>query len=130
MSEDQRPNESKMSDAETDGVLISTRRAALTLLGSVGSVGIFSSQMSAKTENTEITSQAVEQTEEPDLPIGTEAFIELLEAKYGEMLTEENLNELRDDVAGNIRAAQEVDKVELQNSTGPAFTFQAYRGDE
>lgn len=118
------------------GALVSTRRAALALLGSVGGVGLLSASSSGSTEpegadpDSESGSGPAAQTEEPDLPAGTEALVQFLEAKYGDALTQSDLEELRGDVAGNLRAAREMDDVELANSTGPAFTFRAYRGEE
>lgn len=124
------------TDADAAEGLVSTRRAALALLGSVGGAGLFASGTSAETdpetaiEPTEAEATLAEQAEEPDLPDGTEALVAFLEAKYGDQLTREELNELRGDVAGNIRAARALDEVELANGTGPAYTFRAYRGEE
>lgn len=127
-------DESEQTTGVDEGALVSTRRAALALIGSVSGVGLLSASTRGSTETegakSDSESGPVAQTEKPDLPAGTEALVQFLEAKYGDALTESDLEELRDDVAGNLRAAAEIDDVELANSTGPAFTFRAYRGEE
>lgn len=61
-------------------------------------------------------------------PAGTEALVDYVEARWGDLLSAEDREQVRASVAGNLRAASALDEVELQNADEPAFAFSPYRG--
>lgn len=63
-------------------------------------------------------------------PPGTEALTEYVEARWGDRLSEEGLEQVRSSIAGNLRAASALDEVDLENGDGPALRFHPYRGSE
>lgn len=67
--------------------------------------------------------------EDGEAPPGTDALVGYLEARYGDRLSEDDLEAIRSGVAGNLRAAASIGEVELANGEGPATLFRAYRGD-
>lgn len=63
-------------------------------------------------------------------PPGTQALTEYVEARWGDRLSEEELEQVRSSIAGNLRAASALDEVDLENGDGPALRFHPYRGPE
>jgi hypothetical protein len=55
---------------------------------------------------------------------------EALKARYRDRLTDEQWEEVRKGIEGNLRAARALREFELPITTEPAFTFRAYRGGE
>jgi hypothetical protein len=55
---------------------------------------------------------------------------EALKAKYRDRLTDEQWEEVRKGIEGNLRGARALRNFELPIQTEPAFTFRAYRGGE
>jgi hypothetical protein len=53
---------------------------------------------------------------------------EALKAKYGSRLTEEQWEEVRQGVEGNLRTGRVLRQFEIPIQTEPAFVFRAYRG--
>lgn len=76
-----------------------------------------------------ITSPADVADQDQDQPVGTEALLSYLEAKYGDMLTEDDLSTLEEEVAGNIATAQALDETALANGDDMALRFEPYRGE-
>jgi len=64
------------------------------------------------------------------LPTGTSALLGYVEARYGDRLSEEELQSIEADIAADLEAAAAIDAVPLQNSDAPAFDFAVYRGGE
>lgn len=106
------------------------RRSVLQVLTALGGVGAFSSTgVAQEQDEDDQEGQDGDQEEaESELPVGTEALLQYLAAKYGDQLTDEQIAELEDDVAGNIETAQTLDTVDLQNGDDMALTFVPYRG--
>jgi hypothetical protein len=108
-----------------------SRRSAMQLLTAVAGAGAFSGAAVAD-EDEEAASESDEgdegADERPDRPVGTRELLDYLGARYGDQLTGADLDELADDVAGNVRRAQALDEVELENGDDMALTFRAYRG--
>lgn len=100
----------------------------MQLLTAVAGAGAFSGAAAAD-EDEETESDSEEGDEErPDRPVGTRELLDYLGARYGDQLADADLDELADDVAGNVRRAQALDGVELENGDDMALTFRAYRG--
>lgn len=66
--------------------------------------------------------------QEDEEPPGTEALAAYVEARWGDRLSENHLEQIRSSVAGNLRAASTIGEVPLENGDGPAFVFRPYRG--
>ncbi|QLH77499.1 hypothetical protein HZS55_09415 [Halosimplex rubrum] len=107
----------------------------LTALGTVGATagaGAATDASSPPVESRDapsITSPADVADQEQDQPVGTEALLSYLEAKYGDMLTEADLSTLEEEVAGNISTAQALDDTALANGDDMALRFEPYRGE-
>lgn len=69
-----------------------------------------------------------EQEEEKEPP-GTAALVDYVEARWGDRLSADDLEQIRSSVAGNLRAASAIDEVSLANADEPAFVFRPYRGE-
>jgi hypothetical protein len=54
-----------------------------------------------------------------------EALAEIVRLRYGRHLSEEQLRRVRQAIAGNLRAADRLYQVALQNGDEPAFAFSA-----
>ncbi len=63
-------------------------------------------------------------------PPGTEALLDYVEARWGDRLSEDEREQVRSSIAGNLRAASALDEVDLGNGDGPALRFHPYRGSE
>ena len=59
-----------------------------------------------------------------------EALFALVRSRYGERLTEEQLADLREHVAGQVERARTLRAVRLKNSDEPAQPFAPFRADE
>ena len=55
-------------------------------------------------------------------------LFEIVKAKYGDRLTDEQLEEVRSGVEGAEDLAEELRKVRLTNAVEPFSNFQPYRG--
>ena len=106
------------------------RRSVLQVLTALGGVGAFSSTgVAQEQDGDDQEGQGGDQEGgEPDQPVGTEELLQYLAARYGDQLSDDQIAELEDNVAGNIRTAQTLDTVELQNGDDMALTFVPYRG--
>lgn len=112
-----------------------SRRSAMQLLGALAGAGAFSGAAVAEDEEGEGQAKQggderdeAEDEESPAPPVGTEQLLNYLAARYGDVLSEEDVEALREDVAGNLRNAQAMDEVDLANGDDMALTFRAYRG--
>jgi hypothetical protein len=106
------------------------RRSVLQLLTALGAVGTVGSGAAAGPDDagaTNVTSPT-DIAARQDQPVGTEALLSYLEAKYGDMLTEENLATLEEEVAGHLGAAEGLDDASLGNGDDMALRFEPYRG--
>lgn len=110
----------------SDGYTID-RRSTLALLGALGSAGIFSSAGSADSAASD-THEDIDVSVDDDRPVGTEALLQLIADEYGDVLTEEQINELEADVANNRESASALRAFDLVNGDDMATTFKAYRG--
>jgi hypothetical protein len=54
-----------------------------------------------------------------------EAYAEVARARFGERLTPEQLEQVKKDLEGNVRAADRLRAVKLKNGDEPDFTFSA-----
>lgn len=106
------------------------RRSVLQVLTALGGVGAFSCTSIAQEqdEDNQEGQGGDQEDEESELPVGTEELLQYLAAKYGNQLTDEQIAELEDNVAGNVETAQTLDTVDLQNGDDMALTFVPYRG--
>lgn len=68
--------------------------------------------------------------QEEEEPPGTEALLDYVEARWGDRLSEDEREQVRSSIAGNLRAASALDEVDLTNGDGPALRFHAYRGPD
>lgn len=62
-------------------------------------------------------------------PPGTDALVEYVRARWGDRLSDDELEQIRSSVAGQLRAASSIAEVPLENGDGPATAFRAYRGE-
>ena len=65
--------------------------------------------------------------ESRDIP-RAEMLFEIVKAKYGDRLTDEQLEEVRSGVEGAEGLAAELRRVRLTNAVEPSANFQPYRG--
>ncbi|SFR66677.1 hypothetical protein SAMN04487947_3337 [Halogeometricum rufum] len=102
----------------------------MQLLTAVAGAGAFSGAAVADEDEETDSEEGDEDGDEerPDRPVGTRELLDYLGARYGDQLADADLDELADDVAGNVRRAQALDGVELENGDDMALTFRAYRG--
>ena len=61
----------------------------------------------------------------PVLPTTVGAMMEIIRARYGKYLTEDQLKEVQRGVAQNVFIAEQMKKFKLANADEPAFIFQA-----
>lgn len=61
-------------------------------------------------------------------PPGTAALVDHVRARWGDRLSEDDLEQIRSSVAGQLRAGSSIAEVPLANGDGPATMFRAYRG--
>jgi hypothetical protein len=99
----------------------------MQLLTAVAGAGAFSGAAVAD-EDEETDSEEGDEDGDEERPVGTRELLDYLGARYGDQLADADLDELADDVAGNVRRSQALDGVELENGDDMALTFRAYRG--
>ena len=119
------------SSGKTTNDHLVSRRSAMQLLTALAGVGAFSGSVVAdEDDDQQAEGEGEAGTGEAEFgpPVGTEQLLQYLAAKYGDVLSEEEVDALQDDVAGNIRNAQAMDGVDLQNGDDMALVFRAYRG--
>ncbi len=63
-------------------------------------------------------------TPRPPSPVA-EAYFEVAKKRFGEFVTDEQLEQIKRDMEGNVRSAQALRNVKLQNSDEPDFVFSA-----
>lgn len=120
---------------DPDGPFTVGRRTVLRALGATGAAGALADPVGAGGDRAGVgdgatTAAAATGQDDADLPPGTEGLLAYVEANYGDQLSDEQLDGVQEGIAGNLRAAAAVDEVDLDYTTGPAFTFTAYRGDD
>ncbi len=54
-----------------------------------------------------------------------EAYSEVARARFGEHVTAEQLAKIKEDMEGNVRTAERLRRVKLQNGDEPDFVFEA-----
>ena len=67
------------------------------------------------------------QGQQPPDPVAVH-LTESLKEKYKDRLTEEQWDDVRGQIQGNLRSARALRQFELPITTEPAFVFRAYRG--
>lgn len=102
------------------------RRSVLQVLTALGGIGAFSGAASASVDDAGGVDPM--QMDEDDGPVGTEELLAYLAAKYGDVLTDEQIAELEGDVAGNVETAGAIDAVDLRNGEDMALSFEPFRG--
>lgn len=129
MEHDLELNDNRRQEYSRSGHLVG-RRSLLQLLTALGGVGALSSTVVAQDEQqSEQKTGANDQDDDSVHPVGTEELLQYLAARYGDLLTQEEISELEDEVAGNIENAQRLDTVDLENGDDMALVFEAYRGE-
>ena len=113
-------DESNASGGKTSASL--SRRSTIGLFAALGSAGLFGTPAAADEHDPEDVSV------EDDRPVGTEALLQLIEDEYGDMLTDEDIEQLEAEVASNRQVAMSVRDFDLANGDDMAMTFRAYRG--
>ncbi|MUV89015.1 hypothetical protein GJ629_03165 [Halapricum sp. CBA1109] len=114
-------NDEQETGEETSSVPLS-RRSAIGMFAALGGAGLFGTPGAADEHDPEDVSV------EDDRPVGTEALLQLIEDEYGDMLTEEDIEQLEAEVASNREVAMSVRDFDLANGDDMAMTFRAYRG--
>jgi hypothetical protein len=61
---------------------------------------------------------------QPPSPVA-EAYTEVARARFGKLVTPEQLSKIKEDLAGNLRAADRLRTYKLENSDEPDFVFSA-----
>lgn len=117
--------DSRSDDEESSDSFALGRRSLLRALGATGAASALADPVGAGD-----TTEASTTTTNEEVPPGTEALLGYVEANYGDQLNEEQLADVKGDIAANLRAAAAVEEVSLDYTTGPAFTFTAYRADD
>lgn len=120
----------KAEAAANDHLL--SRRSAMQLLGALGGVGAFSRGAVADEQSDDGSQESGNDGRDEESnsarPVGTEELLRYLAARYGDLLSEEDIEALEEDVADNLGNAEALDAVELDNGDDLAVTFEAYRG--
>jgi len=57
--------------------------------------------------------------------VAATALMDIIRARYGKFLSEDQLKRVRQKVLGNVSTAESLRRVPLQNSDEPAFVFRA-----
>ncbi|HLM55375.1 MAG TPA: hypothetical protein VK422_04560, partial [Pyrinomonadaceae bacterium] len=63
--------------------------------------------------------------EQPKPSPAAEAYAEVARSRFGEHLSEEDLNRLKRELEGNVRTAERLRAFKLKNSDEPDFVFGA-----
>jgi hypothetical protein len=61
----------------------------------------------------------------PEISADARALAEIIERRYGEHLTKEQVESIRKDFDGDLKATKRLREVKLANSDEPDFTFKA-----
>ncbi|MBI4409018.1 MAG: hypothetical protein HY561_04885 [Gemmatimonadetes bacterium] len=69
--------------------------------------------------------QPAQQQQPP--PAETEALMQVIQIRYGAQLSEDQLEAVRRDVVGGLRAAERLRRVAVANGVGPACVYAACR---
>jgi len=99
-----------------------SRRSTLGMFAALGGAGLFGTPAAADEHDPEDVSV------DDDRPVGTEALLQLIEDEYGDMLTEEDIEQLEGEVASNREVSMSMRDFDLANGDDMAMTFRAYRG--
>jgi len=57
--------------------------------------------------------------------VAAAALMDIIRARYGKFLSEDQLKRVRQKIVGNVSTAESLRRVPLQNSDEPAFVFRA-----
>ena len=119
MQRSKRPNKPEQS---------SRRQFALTIAATLVAAPLASSLGSAQTPGTSKPapqpSPTPSPTPQPPSPIA-EAYTEVARARFGELVTPEQMLKIKEDLEGNVRVADRLHKYKLENGDEPDFVFSA-----
>src|SRR3954464_9108819 len=102
-----------------------TKSVATTLLAAPIAASLAKAQTPAKPKEPTAPPNP-QQTPAPQKPSPlAEAYAEVARQRFGEKWTPEQLEQVKKDVDGNLRTAERLRAVKLQNSDEPDFTFGA-----
>ena len=64
-----------------------------------------------------------------DEPPGVDALLDYVRARYGDRLSPQDLEKIREGIVGNLRAGARIREIPLANSDEPGLIFGAYRNE-
>jgi hypothetical protein len=100
-----------------------TKSVATTLLAAPLSASLVNAQTPSKPkEPTAPPNPQPSPSPQKPSPL-TEAYAEVVRVRFGEHLTPEQLEQVKKDLDGNVRAADRLRAVKLKNADEPDFTF-------
>ncbi|WP_224333298.1 hypothetical protein [Haloprofundus halobius] len=111
------------------------RRTVLGALAAAGFVGSAESVAAAKDDDADggdacDADDADNAAQEGDVPVGTDALLAYIEANYGDQLSDDQLDAVRERIAGILASGEAVGEFDLAYTTDPAYTFEPYRGED
>ena len=121
MQRSKRPNKPEQS---------SRRQFALTIAATLVAAPLASSLTRAQTPGPSTgmpqpsPSPTPSPTPQPPSPIA-EAYTEVARARFGELVTPEQMLKIKEDLEGNVRVADRLHKYKLENGDEPDFVFSA-----
>jgi hypothetical protein len=98
------------------------KSVATTLLAAPLAASLANAQTPTKKEATAPPNPQPSPSPQKPSPL-TEAYTEVARVRFGEHLTPEQLEQVRKDLDGNVRAADRLRAVKLKNADEPDFTF-------
>ena len=123
-------NESRQIDTTTQPLGTTSRRQfTKTIAVSLVAAPLVSTLANAQTPAPSTSaspqpSPSLSPAPQPPSPIA-EAYAELARARFGEMVTPEQMVKIKEDLEGNVRAADRLRKFKLENGDEPDFVFSA-----
>lgn len=100
------------------------KSVATTLIAAPLAASIANAQTPAKKEPTAPPNPQASPTPQKPSPLA-EAYAEVARRRFGEKLTPEQMEQVKKDLDGNVRAADRLRAVKLKNGDEPDFTFSA-----
>jgi hypothetical protein len=105
----------------------SRRQFAKTIAAVLASVPLATSLANAQTAVPSAVPQpspSPTPTPQPPSPVA-EAYAEVARARFGKLVSPEQLSKIKEDLAGNVRSADRLRNYKLENSDEPDFVFSA-----
>jgi len=97
------------------------KSVAVSLIAAPVAVSLSQAQTSTPTPTPTLSPSP---TPRPPSPVA-EAYFEVAKKRFGEFVTNEQLEQMKRDLEGNVRSAQALRNLKLQNSDEPDFVFSA-----